>query len=181
MDWMEKQSSRRITGRVIGLVLLVAVIMLGIGFAMGRRSGSDRGLRDSFVEQVSADPLRFENIEYSRPYIAALENKVSAAEQIMADGGDLETVEAALDECYEKYYNYDTMYTVAYIRARQDVTDSFYAEELAWTEDNYPRVQQLMEELLYAAAASDKAQELEEEYFWAGFTEIGRASCRERV
>lgn len=171
MDWMEKQSSRRITGRVIGLVLLVAVIMLGIGFAMGRRSGSDRGLRDSFVEQVSADPLRFENIEYSRPYIAALENKVSAAEQIMADGGDLETVEAALDECYEKYYNYDTMYTVAYIRARQDVTDSFYAEELAWTEDNYPRVQQLMEELLYAAAASDKAQQLEEEYFWAGFTE----------
>lgn len=169
MDWMEKESSRRITGRVIGLVLLVAVLMLGIGFSMGRRSTSDRNAHDMF-DNNSGAPLRFEDIEYSRPYIAALENKVKAAEQIMADGGDLEEVEAALDECYEQYYNYDTMYTVAYIRARQDMTDSYYADELAWTEDNYPRVQQLMEELLYAAAASDNAQKLEEEYFWDGFT-----------
>lgn len=171
MDWMEREQNRRVTGRVIGLVLLVAVLMLGIGFSIGRRSGDDRDERDYITEVVGEAPRRFEDIEYSRPYIAALENKVKAAEQLMADGGDLETIEAALDACYEQYYNYDTMYTVAYIRARQDMTDSYYADELAWGEDNYPRVQQLMEELLYAAAASDKAQELEEDYFWDGFTE----------
>lgn len=147
MDWMEREQNRRITGRVIGLVLLVAVLMLGIGFSIGRRSGDDRDERDYITEVVGEAPRRFEDIEYIRPYIAALENKVKAAEQLMADGGDLETIEAALDECYEQYYNYDTMYTVAYIRARQDMTDSYYADELAWGEDNYPRVQQLMEEL----------------------------------
>ena len=171
MDWMEKESKRRITGRVIGLVVLLLVMMLGVGFAMRGRGASDRTAQDYLADRDEDAQLRFEDIEYSRPYVAAMEQRVAAAEQVMAEDASLEEIEAALDKCYEQYYNYDTMYTVAYIRARQDMTDSYYADELAWVEDNYPRVQQLMEELLYAAAASDKAQELESEYFWEGFTQ----------
>ncbi len=171
MDWMEKESKRRITGRVIVIAVLLLVMMLGVGFAMRGRGASDRTAQDYLADRDEDAQLRFEDIEYSRPYVAAMEQRVAAAEQVMAEDASLEEIEAALDKCYEQYYNYDTMYTVAYIRARQDMTDSYYADELAWVEDNYPRVQQLMEELLYAAAASDKAQELESEYFWEGFTQ----------
>ena len=38
MDWMEREQNRRVTGRVIGLVLLVAVLMLGIGFSIHCRA-----------------------------------------------------------------------------------------------------------------------------------------------
>lgn len=171
MDWMEKESKRRITSRVIGLVVLVSVLMLSIGFSMGRRSNPERTAHDIVADEAGEELSSFDDIEYLRPETGALRQKVTAAQQILESGGDMEQIEAALDECYDLYYSYDTMYTIAYIRSRQNITDTYYAEELAWCEDNYPRVQQLMEELLYAAAASDDAQELENEYFWDGFTQ----------
>lgn len=169
MDWMERESQRRVTRRVLGPVLLLTVLMIAVGFAMSAHRGEN--VHGSIIENSGQEINSFDDIEYVRPAVEALRQRVLAAEELLNDGESLETVEDALDQCYTLYYSYDTMYNIAHIRSCQDVTDSYYAQELAWCEDNYPRVQQLMEELLYAAAASDQAQELEEDFFWEGFTQ----------
>lgn len=164
---------KKTVNRIIGLILIVATLLLGIGMTMsGEQATMGRFDKRELGHGSSADgTVHFDNIEYIRPDLTQFRQTVDAAKQILSDQASLTKTENGLDKCYEAYYNYDTMYTLARIRSFRDMTDSFYAEELAWCEDNYPRAQQMMEELLYAAAASEKAQKLEEEYFWEGFTQ----------
>ena len=92
-------------------------------------------------------------------------------ERALDGGEDLGAVVRLLDECYAAYDDYDTMYSLANIRACQDSKNAFYAEEYAWCSEHYAQVRQIMEELLYACGGSDLAGELEQAYFWEGFAQ----------
>lgn len=165
--------SKESTNRIIGVIVLIIVLVFAMGLIIG--GGQDSlgrvDKRALMSGSTGDDIVKFDDIEYIRPDMSQFRQAVDAAEKLLLEDVSLKKIESWLDECYEAFYNYDTMYTLARIRSYRDITDSFYAQELSWCEDNYPRAQQMMEELLYAAAASEKAQKLEEEYFWEGFTQ----------
>ncbi len=126
-----------------------------------------------------ADIPRFADMEYVRPDTHALEAAVDAAEAALSSGAALDEVTVLLDECYDEYYRFSTMYTLAEIRYLRDLTDEYYGAEYSWCGENRSLEQQLMERLYTVCAASALAEELEREYFWEGFTaDYGEGSAQ---
>ncbi len=119
----------------------------------------------------SEDMPSFGEMVYERPDLDELDALIALAEEAMNGGADYETVEPLLDDCFLYYYHFDTMYTLADIRTCLDQTDEYYADEYLWCSENYTLVDQAMDGLYYACAASPLGQELEEKYFWDGFCE----------
>lgn len=113
----------------------------------------------------------FDRMEYIRPDMDAIAADFEEYKSLLTQGAQLSELEAALDVCYADYYTYDTMYTIADIRSCADITDEYYAGEYDFCSENYSALQQLIDDMYYASAASDKAQELEDSYFWEGFCE----------
>lgn len=110
----------------------------------------------------------FDDIVYTRPELSEIEACAEAVTEAI-EKDRYSGVTSALDRFYELYYSFDTMYTVADIRACQDTSDEFYAEEFSWCDENYYNLQQTMEEVLSACAVSDMGRKLERDYFWQGF------------
>lgn len=113
----------------------------------------------------------FGDMVYERPDLDELDALIDAAEEAVYGGADFATAESLLDDCFLYYYHYDTMYTLADIRSCLDLTDEYYAEEYLWCAENYALADQALDGLYYACAASPMAEELEENYFWPGFSE----------
>ena len=118
-----------------------------------------------------AGNVNFNDIEYVRPDTAELRVAIDDVAQAIEYGDGLRHIMELLDECYSQYYNFNTMYALAEIKACQDLSDEYYAAELAWCEENYAPVSQMMEEMYFLCGQSDIAWELEENYFWEGFAE----------
>lgn len=126
-----------------------------------------------------ADIPRFDDMDYIRPDTGALEAAADAVGTALSAGAALDDVTALLDECYNEYYNFSTMYTLAEIRYLRDLTDEYYGAEYSWCGENWSVVQQQMERMYTLCATSDLAAELEREYFWEGFTaDYGEGSAQ---
>ena len=117
------------------------------------------------------DLIPFDEMPYERPDLDEMRAAIDAVGEALDSGADYETVEALLDACDECYAAFYTMYSIAFIRSCQDMTDEFYAGEYAWLDEASADVSQLMEKLYFRCGMSDMAQELEEKYFWPGFAE----------
>ena len=115
--------------------------------------------------------IPFDEMPYERPDTEELRAAVEAVGEALDSGADYETVEPLLDACDELYTAFDTMYSIAFIRSCQDMTDEFYADEYAVLDEACADVNQIIEDLYYRCGMSDMAQELEEKYFWPGFAE----------
>ena len=115
----------------------------------------------------------FDRIVYTRPeaQMESLRAKIDELDQVLEGGATLSQVTAILDECFVLFNSYDTMYSVAEIRACQDMTDAFYEEEYGWCLDHYYEMQAMMDELYYLCGGSKLAGQLEREYFWEDFAE----------
>ena len=156
------------------LALLLAVFLLA-GCSSLKQTAED------FVNAVSGvsvngvqhgtGMIHFDSMEYSRPDLETLRADIDAVEEALLDGASYAALSSLLDVCFADYYRFYTMYNLADIRSCQDLTDEYYAAEYSWCDENYYVVQQLFDELYYACAAAPQAQELEERYFWEGFTE----------
>lgn len=146
----------------IVIALLLCALLLG-GCAATELLGS--------LASGGDDVPRFADMVYERPQRALddLEDNLTALEKALERGSSIRTVTAILDACYEDYYHFDTMYTLAEIRSSLDMTDAYYAEELAFCEQQYSRLQELMDDMYYLCGTSAMAQRLEESYFWEGF------------
>lgn len=161
--------------RTISLLsMLLAVLLLaGCGsikqaaeeFAQSAGSFSFSGT------QHSPGIVHFDDMEYSRPDLDALRADIAAVEEGLDSGLSFLKIKRLLDSCYEDYYSYNTMYTLADIRSCQDLTDEYYATECGWCAENFAVVQQLFDRLYYSCAASSMAEDLEDKYFWEGFVE----------
>ena len=161
--------------RTIGLIsaLLAVLLLAGCGSAeqAAERIAEAVGGFSLDGSQHSPGMVRFDDMEYVRPDLDALRADIAAAEEALDKGVPFLKIRRLLDRCFDRYYSYYTMYTLADIRCCQDLTDEYYAAEYNWCGENYAVVQQLFDELYYACAASSIAQELEEKYFWEGFRE----------
>lgn len=154
------------------LSMLLALLMLtgcSSSILNDQLDSAYRALQRNFIN-ADRNLVPFDEMEYLRPDMSAISADFDAVNDAL-DGGDIDAVSDALDACYLDYYNFDTMYTIADIRSCQDVYDSYYADEMSWCGESFAAVQQKMEDMFYACAASDLAQELEENYFWEGFTD----------
>ncbi len=128
--------------------------------APARSTGRDEG-----------EMLPFGQMEYVRPDPEALHQAIAEVEPALEGGKNVRAVMTLLDRCYDEYYHFYTMYNLANIRACQDMTDPYYAQEYAWCDENFSLVRQLMEQLYALCAHSDMAGTLERRYFWEGFTQ----------
>ena len=117
------------------------------------------------------DLIPFDEMPYERPDLDDLRAAIDAVGEALDSGADYETVEPLLEACDDIYNSFDTMYSIAFIRSCQDMTDSFYADEYAWIDEASADLNQLVEDLYFRCGMSDMAQELEEKYFWPGFAE----------
>ena len=149
--------------------ILLALLMLS-GCSADFFAETLRRIQHSVVT-ANSGTVKFSEIEYTRPDIDAISADFAAVTDALDSGAAYSEVTALLDVCYANYYGFDTMYTVADIRSCQDVYDTYYSGELSWCSENYSVVQQKFEDVLYACAASELAGELEENYFWDGFTD----------
>ena len=117
------------------------------------------------------DLVPFDEMPYERPDLDALRAGIEAVGQALDSGADYETLEPLLDVCWDEQCAFYTMYSIAFIRSCQDTTDTFYADEYAWLDEESAELDQLMETFFFRCGMSDMAQELEEKYFWPGFAE----------
>ena len=90
----------------------------------GGRSQKYRGAMQIFP--VIIDGHR---INMTREQIGAMGRRLDAAEKALSSGAALDEVTALLDECYDDYYRFSTMYTLAEIRYLRDLTDEYYGAE----------------------------------------------------
>ena len=142
--------------------VLLCVLLLG-GCALDSLFEFDR------ADFTAKEICRFDDMEYVRPDVQAFKDKAQEIEQALTDGTKLKTVKALLDELYAMYYSFNTMYILADIRSCQDVSDSYYAAEYDWCSDADYDMQETVDSVYYACAASKLGEKLEKEYFWDGF------------
>ena len=110
-------------------------------------------------------------IVYLRPSLAELQGAVDALEEALDRNESLDELERLLDKISTAYDEFDTMYTLADIENCRDLGDTYWQRELAWYGDNSGTVQQLLDEAHSACAQSARSGELEQDYFWPGFSE----------
>lgn len=161
--------------RTISLLSMLLAVLLLAG------CGSIKQAAEEFAQsagsfsfggtQHSPGIVHFDDMEYSRPDLDALRADIAAVEEGLDSGLSFLKIKRLLDSCYEDYYSYNTMYTLADIRSCQDLTDEYYATECGWCAENFAVVQQLFDRLYYSCAASSMAEDLEDKYFWEGFAE----------
>ena len=143
--------------KILALLLAVSLLLAGCApMAQEAPAGLEAG-------------ETFEEIEYSRPDIPQMEQAVARLQESLEKLSLPSTLRKQIDSCYDCYYNYDTMLSLADIRSCQDLSDSFYREEYAWCLENRPRVQQLMDEMYLSCARSMYAPLMETFFFWDGF------------
>ena len=147
--------------------LLLCVLMLG---GMGRAWALDG-------ERVGTP---FDEIVYRRPSLTAMQNAVDALEEALEGGESLARLEQLLDEIGAYYDRFDTMYTIADIENCRDLGNPFWQRELAWCSDISGTVQQFLDEAYSACAQSERGDELEQDYFWPGFSEEYGADSESR-
>lgn len=150
------KTKRRITIALVVLLIAAAAVVI---------------LLDEDGPGLGGELPRFSQMVYQRPDIAAMESHVEAVKQGLAAHIGYRSLEERLDQIYVDYWDFCTMRDIAYIRYCADVSDAYYAQEYGFCEAQEGLVHQLMEEMFYACALSDKGQLLEEKYFWEGFTQ----------
>lgn len=145
------------------LVLLTALLLVlplgGCGFAGEESVGKEQ------------KTLGFDDMTYRRPDVEKMEQELEQLEQALGRPSLPSTLLRLIRNCYDCYYDFDTMTSLADIRSCQDLTDEFYREEYAWCMENLPRMQQLVDEMYRLCARSFYAPLLERLAFWEGFSQ----------
>lgn len=164
---MKKNLMTLLSAALVLTLLCGCTGIYGIGRNLGLASGGKGGGASTGSDAMPV----FDEIEYVRPDLTALQADVEAVRQALARGDSLRKLSDCIDRCYEDYYSFYTMYNLANIRSCQNMRDEYYAEEYSWCSDNSSAVQKEMEDMLYACGTSDMAQLLEEQCFWPGFVQ----------
>lgn len=161
METMEKKPKTSI-GKIIAIAVIVGLI-LGLAYVY---------VTDMFFKSVGGcdgvmrNTVPFSEMEYARPdsdgIIATMDDVIQLiSENSESYDGQLKQMKAVNND----YYAIQTMYTLATIKNSQDVTDQFFADEVAFYADFIPVYRQKLEELFVACAQSVHKEEFEMDYF----------------
>ena len=124
-----------------------------------------------FQQQSESEPemLCFEDIEYIRPDLDGMYETVDALHTALENPFKAKQIIEYLDTFFADCSNFDTMYTVANIRAYMNVHDEFYDEEYEWCMAAYAEKQILFEEVMEACADSFHSIWLNRLYFGTAY------------
>ena len=152
----------RIAKKLIVLILVVALLLSGCDLS-------------AFMEKFSAYygvAVPFDQMEYSRPDMEALEQSVDTCLQAVAAGKDINTVMDAVYDFYSHYDAFSTNQSLAYLHYNLDLGSAYWEKEYHFCAENSPRADAAIEKLFHGLAISSLRQELEsEKYFGPGFFE----------
>lgn len=150
-------------------LLLTAVMLLALLGGCAQEESVELPLRDAYWSDGYIDMVAFDQMEYVRPDLDAFTEQVDELiDRLKA--GDISSLWAkrALSEIDEAYFTYNTMATLAQIRHDIDMTDAYYRDEYTYCSNGGVEIQQKLEELYAACAASPLASDLDD-YYGAGF------------
>ncbi len=129
-----------------------------------QNGGQKDYLPDEKLELVS-----FSRMEYQRPDTEALYREFDALIERAADSDDADRLLEDYYRLYDSYISFYSMDTLANIRYSLNTLDSFYKAEYDFCEAETPTVEEKLEALNKAFAASPSRKALEKKYFGRGY------------
>ena len=126
------------------------------------------GMRD-YLEDLPVDMVDFSEMEYARPDVAAMYRDFDALIEAAGTTDRAEELLEAYYKLYDRYVDFYTMDTLANVRYSLKTTDAFYKAEYDFCENETPNVEEKLEALYKAFAASPARNALETDYFGAGY------------
>ena len=115
-------------------------------------------------------PVRFGDMQYSRPDMASLERKLTAVEDLLSTAESAKEIMPTFFDFYWEYEDFVTNYSLAYIHYCQNMTDIYWQQEYNYCLEQTSWVDAAYDQLLYALADTAYVQELEaDEYFGEDF------------
>lgn len=136
--------------KLIALLLVAALLLSGCGLIVF--------------------PKSFSKMEYVRPDATALEQKLTAVEELLPEAESANQIMRVFFDFYNAFISFTTNYSLAYIHYCQDLTDIYWEEEYNYCLSHTTWLDASYNQLLYALADSPFAEELESEnYFGPGF------------
>lgn len=155
------------------LALICALSLLLSGCALGEAPGTAAatlpgGKAENFRNQGVPD---FSEMVYTRPDMSEYEAMVSRlCQKAGREDADVEDLTDGVLELYDAYDLFYTMETLANIRYSMNLRDAEFQTEYNYCVEQESTVEQGLEDVYRALAASPLRQELEsEDYFGAGF------------
>ena len=120
-------------------------------------SKTGNGGRDNIVS--------FDEMEYTRPDIDALEAKAQDVEDMLGNFFKVKDVISELDKFVALYNNFYTMKNLACVRYDMDTQDEFYFEEYSFCVEASGDVEYITDELLLACSNSSMCDYLDKHFF----------------
>ena len=150
--------------RLISLITLPAIIISTKSGNTVSKSILNYGDDTASDTPDSRGTVHYSFMVYERPdvdsMIAKIDNVISVCNNLSYD-----EIVVLLDEIYTDYWHFDTMYWLADTKSCTDVTDEFYYDECVYLNTQSPIINQKIDEMLYALAASPICDELENNYY----------------
>lgn len=155
--------------RIVSILSLLLALLLLAGCRAGEHAvafvTTDSGVmpRGEFTQ--------FDEIEYIRPDMAEMDAVVVEIFNALENPLKYKELKPLVEEFFRLSNNFDTMYSLAYIRNCKDMSDEFYAEEYSWlmAEDSY--VQQCVQAVTTACENSPQLRWLESFKFWESYSQ----------
>ena len=126
------------------------------------------GKRDYLPDETAA-LVPFSQMTYERPDLDAIYTGFDLLIQLAAEGDNAETLLQSYYDIYSRYVSFYSMDSLAYVLYSLDITDPYYQDEYNYCESESPTVEEKLEALYKAFAASPARDALEVQYFGEGF------------
>lgn len=148
--------------RLFALALAMTLLLCGCA---GGKSAQTPGNTPDDTPAVPAaaytvgdyDLMAFDKMPYERPDMDALEELFTSTTAYAGEATDQDgrTLASKLNLCWDAYDEFYTLETLAMLRSDIDQTDEYYAGEYEFFMENDVKVDEWLDQLLTACAASD--------------------------
>ena len=142
--------------RLLALMLCCSLLLCGCG------TGAKNALGYHGV-------VVFEDMEYVRPDMDEAALSAQAAIDAAEENKSCDEILEAVWDYYGVYNDFLTNYNLSYIHYHADLNDFYWQKEQEFCAENMAQLDLYLEDIYYALAACEARQELEEEYFGAGY------------
>lgn len=139
---------------LIALVTAISLLLSGCGL----------------LEWMQKKAYHFDNLEYLRPDVTALEISAGECVDSAPKEKDLDALVILIEDFLYLYSDFYTQYALAYVRYCIDTSDTYWEREYRYCAGEIPTVDAARDRVMHALADSPLRKELEtEEYFGADY------------
>ena len=146
--------------KLIVLILAVGLLLTGCGIS---------DAMEKFAAYYGT-AVPFDQMEYTRPDMDALDASVDACLTAAQSGDSIETLMDAVYTFYSQYDGFSTNQSLACLHHNLDMTSTYWEKEYTFCAENSPAAEAAIERLFHGLALCPMRKALEaEEYFGPGF------------